>query len=400
MKVLFINCTYKEGSTGKIICDISKEAAIEEYRFCYENGPKSDGKQLYLIANRFEQLFYYCWARMVGLKYSTGYLPTARLLAYLRKEKPDVVHIHCPNAYTVNIPWLLNFLKRKKIPTVITNHAEFFYTGNCPHAYDCTKYLTGCGHCDFVFDAKRKFLFDRTHREWVRMKNAFDGFDTVKMVCVSKWAEERLKESPLTKHLPVQVVFNGVDTSIFRFNEKCREKLGLDIDKKIVLQVTASFSAKEDDSKGGYYFIELARKMPQCQFVVCGTNLLCDTDSIPDNLLVLGRISSQEELALYYGAADVTVITSKRETFGMACAESLCCGTPIIGFRAGGPESVALKQYSEFVEYGDVDALIALIDRIPIDICDSEKMNISNNACEEYSRKKMTKAYLDIYRSL
>ena len=44
----------------------------------------------------------------------------------------------------------------------------------------------------------------------------------------------------------------------------------------------------------------------------------------------------------------LTVLTSKRETYGMACAESLACGTPVVAFLAGGTESIALEvqQYS------------------------------------------------------
>ena len=41
-------------------------------------------------------------------------------------------------------------------------------------------------------------------------------------------------------------------------------------------------------------------------------------------------------LAEYYSLVDVTVITSFHETFSMVVAESLSCGTPIVGFKAGG----------------------------------------------------------------
>ena len=41
----------------------------------------------------------------------------------------------------------------------------------------------------------------------------------------------------------------------------------------------------------------------------------------------------------------------------MMTTESLCCGTPVIEFKAGGPESIALESFSSFVEYGDIDVL-------------------------------------------
>ena len=39
----------------------------------------------------------------------------------------------------------------------------------------------------------------------------------------------------------------------------------------------------------------------------------------------------------------------------MVTAESLCCGTPVVGFKAGAPEQIAIKEFSEFVEYGDLN---------------------------------------------
>lgn len=62
-------------------------------------------------------------------------------------------------------------------------------------------------------------------------------------------------------------------------------------------------------------------------------------------------------LAAWYSAADAALLTSHRETFSLVTAESLCCGTPVVGFRAGGPESIAPPSCCKFVEYGDLDAL-------------------------------------------
>ena len=41
-------------------------------------------------------------------------------------------------------------------------------------------------------------------------------------------------------------------------------------------------------------------------------------------------------MPLFYNAADVTVVPSYHETFGLAAVESLACGTPVVATRAGG----------------------------------------------------------------
>ena len=39
---------------------------------------------------------------------------------------------------------------------------------------------------------------------------------------------------------------------------------------------------------------------------------------------------------MIYSAADVTVVPSYHEIFGLAAVESLACGTPVVATRAGG----------------------------------------------------------------
>ena len=41
----------------------------------------------------------------------------------------------------------------------------------------------------------------------------------------------------------------------------------------------------------------------------------------------------------------------------MIVAESLCCGTPVVGFKAGAPEQITIKEYSEFSEFGNIEIL-------------------------------------------
>jgi D-inositol-3-phosphate glycosyltransferase len=60
---------------------------------------------------------------------------------------------------------------------------------------------------------------------------------------------------------------------------------------------------------------------------------------IQDSVTFAG-IVEHKELPLYYSAADVCVIPSYYESFGLVALESLACGTPIVATRVGGIESV------------------------------------------------------------
>ena len=82
----------------------------------------------------------------------------------------------------------------------------------------------------------------------------------------------------------------------------------------------------------------------------------------------------------------------------MICAESLSCGTPIVGFEAGAPETISLPQYSAFCRYGDVDALQKLLEQALLK--KENKEEISRLALTVYRKQEMCERYLGIYKEL
>ena len=58
------------------------------------------------------------------------------------------------------------------------------------------------------------------------------------------------------------------------------------------------------------------------------------------NVTFIGVLKDQNILAAIYSIANVFVLFSQKETYSLTCAEALCCGTPIVGFRCGAPETV------------------------------------------------------------
>lgn len=404
MKVMQINCVYQNGSTGKIVYDIHTylQKVGHDSVVCYGRGDEVDEHAIYKTCGEMEARLNKLYARLTGVKFGGSYFSTNQLLKIIRKEKPDIVHLQCINGYFVNIFRLVTYLKTHRIPTVLTLHAEFMYTGSCGYALECERWKNGCGCCPRVKKETHSFFFDGTAISWKHMKKAFDGFDDLRVVSVSPWVQMRAQESPIFCDKIHTTILNGLDTSVFRYRDQAalREQMNLQ-NKKIVFHVTSFFSERKDHIKGGYYILEAARYFADVDldvvFVVAGAHE--PNIDVPSNVLLLGNIRDQDMLATYYSMADITLLTSQKETFSMIVAESLCCGTPVVGFEAGAPEMIAIKEFSNFVPHGDTALLIKQMEKYLYDK-KLDPVKISESAKQKYGKDVMGKQYLTLYQNM
>lgn len=402
MKVLQINVVYKTGSTGKIVYDLHQgltSRSIESY-VCYGRGNSNKDNNVIKISSEFYSKLNNLFSRISGIPYGGCTVSTLQLFRIIEKIRPDIVHIHCINGYFVNVYNLIQWLNNNNFPLVLTLHAEFMFTANCSHSFDCERWKTGCGSCPNLKQATNSYLFDRTRRSWNLMNDSFNNYDNAYIVSVSDWLRHRSEQSPILGNFRNITILNGIDTSTFFYHQPSTsmayiERLFPEIKcRKTVLHVTAAFNDSVNHIKGGYYLIKLAERLPDLQFLVVGNYSL--KSKLPDNVVLLGNIENRDVLAMLYSISDVTLLTSKRETFSMICAESLCCGTPVIGFKAGGPESISLPEYSRFCEHGDIDGLVDILDKLP----SFDAQTVSETAIKAYNIDAMINHYVNLYNQL
>lgn len=397
MKILQVNCVYKKGSTGKITFDLHKGLLDEgiDSVVCYGRGSLIKEDYVYKICSEWYSRLNNALSRISGVMYGGCYLSTNKVISIIKKEKPDVVHLQCINGYFVNIYRLVDWLKVNHIRTVLTLHAEFMYTGGCGYAIECKQWCNpkGCGQsikCPRWRSETGSMFFDGTSKMWKKMKDAFEGFDeNLLITSVSPWLMNRAKSSLILGNKRHKVVYNGLDTSVFHPYIRTKN------DTPTVFHASPAFIDDPTHIKGGYYILELAKRMPNVNFVIAGNHTI--NGEVPNNVTLLGSVMNQARLAKLYSDADLTVIASKRETFSMICAESLCCGTPIVGFKAGAPEQISLSEYSEFVEYGDIDGLESVVKKW---LDKPKSCEIAKNAAIVYDKKVMVQRYIDLYIKL
>ena len=61
--------------------------------------------------------------------------------------------------------------------------------------------------------------------------------------------------------------------------------------------------------------------------------------NLEDQIDFIGQVDHLE-LPLYYNAADVCVVPSYYESFGLVALESMACGTPVVATRVGGLSTI------------------------------------------------------------
>ena len=395
MKILQVNCVYNSGSTGKIVYDICgglKNKNIEAV-VCYGRGKKVNETNVYKVSTELEAKIHSVFWRLFGVQFGFSPVATAKTINIIKKQKPDVVHLHCLNGNFINVYKLLDFLKKENIKTIITLHDEIMNNTGCYHAFECEKWKTECSKCSRINGKISRFFRDDAKYCYNKMKKAFDRFKDLTVIGVSEWLTERAKLSPIfPKNTRFETVDNGIDTDTFTKAgfEELYEKYGIPKDKKIILHVTPNFN---HPIKGGKYVLEAAEKLPNYQFIIVGFN--GDESVLPENVLPINHTQDKEELAKFYSLADVTLLTSKRETFSMVVAESLSCATPVVGFKAGAPETITIPEYSSFVEYGNIELLCEKIEKMLDTALD--KNEISQKAKLKYSLESMVENYINLY---
>lgn len=83
------------------------------------------------------------------------------------------------------------------------------------------------------------------------------------------------------------------------------------------------------------------------------------------NIVGFRGVVPQDELPLYYAAADVCAVPSRYESFGMVALEAMSAGRPVVGFRSRGLEQTVVDGRSGIlVQPGDSDAFADALARV------------------------------------
>jgi glycosyltransferase involved in cell wall biosynthesis len=170
----------------------------------------------------------------------------------------------------------------------------------------------------------------------------------------------------------IAVLPNSVDLNDFNSPAICsstvREQLGLSPQTRLVVMI-----ARLEVEKDWLTFLQVARqvraKMGQsCAFLIVGSGSEEQTlrnyanTQNSDDIFFLGY---RDDIPLLLREADVFLLTSRFEPFGIVVLEAMAAGCPVVATRSGGPQTILTDEVDGLLgEVGDVYGLSARVLRL------------------------------------
>lgn len=300
--------------------------------------------------------------RRTGRQYV--YAPSFKALLAGLPEQAGLAHLHSLHGLESYADIRPLVALSRRIPVVLTLHDLWLLTGHCAYPLDCPRWLSGCGQCP---DLERYPALPRdgTRANWHRKLSIFAQV-RAHLIVPSQWVAEQVAQSPILRHLPVTVVHNPVDTRIFCPGERllARQRLGLPPHRRILLITAQHWSNPYKGIREGLAVINQLTD-PQLYVVAIGT----DAEALLSQCRVPGRAVDYQEqqsaLVDFYRAADLFLMPSRCETFGMVAAEAMACGTPVVAFAAGGvPDVLGADEGGRLIPPGDVAGMAEAVTRL------------------------------------
>ncbi len=205
--------------------------------------------------------------------------------------------------------------------------------------------------------------YDRTNdnpRPWVVDLEREGMQEADAVVVTSRYTKQQLVSRYGIDPSKIHVAYNGINPA--RFNRKIGgvKKPG----DKVVL-----FVGRLTVQKGLWHLLQAAREVilrdPSVRFVIIGSgpdmvhliNLSIDL-GIADKVIFTGRIPDEELLAAYR-VADVFVMPSVSEPFGIVALEAMAAGKPVIVSKSSGVAEVVHNCFK--VDFWDIELMASRI---------------------------------------
>lgn len=231
------------------------------------------------------------------------------------------------------------------------------------------------------------------HRWWVAPNERRVLRRADRAVAVSRFVADMARKTLLD--LPIEVIYNGVDTDKFRPGNRRRPP-----GAPFRLLYVGSWMAH----KGVDLLAPIMRELGE-GFELCytgGTAVERDKLGMPANMHDLGRLEQDGVIAAMQ-ESDAFLFPSRSEGFGLVAAEAMACGLPVIATRGSSLTEVVEDGLSGVL--GDQDDVRAFATAARVLACEQAMRDTMSRqavarASHQFSIERMLEGYCRAYESL
>jgi len=398
MKVVQINATYGQKSTGTIVRDIEMLCHSSNIE-CYIASPGKEvlkARNGYRIGNIIDHKVHAVLCRVNGMQAYFSTLSTVCFLRYLDKIKPDIVHLHNLHSNYLNLNLLLKYLAKHDIATIVTLHDCWFFTGGCSHytSVGCYEWMNKCGKCPSNAAVVSSIFKYRSDKVIEDKKKYLSAIPRLYVVGVSDWITNEWRKANIPCKQAI-TIHNGVDVNTFSpVTSNLKHQLGVE-NKYVMLGPAIKWLLPINKDVLDYFSNHMKSDEVLILFGVDDTK-----QKVSDNIMLIGYVKSPSELSKLYSCADVFVNTTREDSFSLINIEAQACGTPVVTFDQTGPKETVDEINSVSVHVGDSVRLYQMatavkgIERYKLN-CDCRSF-----VCLNFNQQVNFLEYINLYNSI
>jgi len=247
---------------------------------------------------------------------------------------------------------------------------------------------------DSVFNPYKTLGQKLFHRQVFKFeKKSLAVADAV--TCVSRFTQKQL-ESVFDYHGSI-IIYNGIDTSLFKPAMVSREHWNIADNKKILF-----FSGTPSVRKGADLLPKIMDLLGDEYTLLIASGTKRGLNWGRDNIQNLGSLPLAELIDIY-NLCDIFLFPSRLEGFGLSVAEAMSCEKPVVATNGSSlPELVVDGKGGCLCKRDNVKDFAARIRHLAEDVGERERMGRFNRqrVQELFTIEKMVNNYIEVYQSL
>lgn len=243
-----------------------------------------------------------------------------------------------------------------------------------------------------------EYLYQVNLEQYNAKKESLSQFPETSLIIAapSQWMKRESMKSEILGRFKHVHIPNPINTEIFRPDVEALENEETDKEKSVVLFVAESLYNKR---KGFDILMKLIADedvLKLCHFVAVGE--IRKTDEVA-NVEYAGNVNGEAEMARLYNRADIFILPSREDNLPNSMVESLCCGTPVVGFKIGGlVETIQDGENGFLSDEISVEGLKEALMKCIHYMKKSDREKISVKAHTLFNETAVAGRYLNIYR--